>query len=87
MCEAPVGPCRGAEKGSGPICAKHPSGRAGKLDLTPFLLPFSALRLRLARPCDAYDPFTGERLWQLVSDFEHEFKARETVIWRLEEEV
>ncbi len=24
------------EKGSGPICAKHPSGRSGKLDLTPF---------------------------------------------------
>jgi hypothetical protein len=27
---------RGAEKGSGPICAKHPEGRPGKLDLTPF---------------------------------------------------
>ena len=26
----------GAEKGTGPICAKHPEGRAGKLDLSPF---------------------------------------------------
>jgi len=25
-----------AEKGTGPICAKHPSGRSGKLDLSPF---------------------------------------------------
>jgi len=27
---------RAAEKGSGPICAQHPPGRSGKLDLTPF---------------------------------------------------
>ena len=26
----------GEKKGSGPICAKHPEGRSGKLDLTPF---------------------------------------------------
>ncbi len=26
----------GAKKGAGPICAKHPPGRSGKLDLTPF---------------------------------------------------
>ena len=26
-----------AKKGSGPICAKHPSGRSGKWGLTPFL--------------------------------------------------
>jgi hypothetical protein len=25
-----------AEKGTGPICAKHPPGRSGKLDLSPF---------------------------------------------------
>ena len=25
-----------AEKGTGPICAKHPEGRSGKLDLSPF---------------------------------------------------
>jgi alpha-mannosidase len=25
------------EKGTGPICAKHPPGRSGKLDLSPFL--------------------------------------------------
>ena len=28
--------CRGTEKGSGLICAKHPEGRSGKLDPTPF---------------------------------------------------
>jgi hypothetical protein len=27
-----------AEKGTGPICAKHPEGRSGKLDLSPFPL-------------------------------------------------
>jgi len=27
---------RGAEKGSGPFCAKHPPGRSGKRGLTPF---------------------------------------------------
>ncbi len=26
----------GPEKGTGPICAQHPAGRAGKLDLSPF---------------------------------------------------
>ena len=26
----------GQEKGTGPICAQHPSGRSGKLDLSPF---------------------------------------------------
>jgi hypothetical protein len=26
------------EKGTGPICAKHPPGRSGKLDQFPFLL-------------------------------------------------
>ncbi len=26
-----------AKKGTGPICAKHPPGRSGKLDLSPFL--------------------------------------------------
>ena len=24
------------KKGTGPICAKHPPGRSGKLDLSPF---------------------------------------------------
>ncbi len=27
------------EKGTGPICAKHPPGRSGKLDLSPFPSP------------------------------------------------
>ncbi len=26
----------GLEKGTGPICAQHPPGRSGKLDLSPF---------------------------------------------------
>ena len=30
------GEFRPAKKGTGPICAKHPSGRSGKLDLSPF---------------------------------------------------
>jgi phosphoribosylformylglycinamidine synthase len=29
-----------AEKGTGPVCAKHPPGRAGKLDLSPFPVPY-----------------------------------------------
>ena len=28
-----------AEKGTGPICAQHPPGRSGKLDLSPFPRP------------------------------------------------
>ncbi len=28
----------------GPICAKHPPGRSGKLDLSPFSLPVTDLR-------------------------------------------
>ncbi len=34
----------GTEKGTGPICAKHPLGRSGKLDLSPFPCPHSAGR-------------------------------------------
>ena len=29
------------KKGTGPICAKHPPGRSGNLDLSPFSLPIS----------------------------------------------
>ena len=32
-------PSDAGKKGTGPICAKHPSGRSGKLDLSPFSLP------------------------------------------------
>ena len=32
-----------AEKGTGPICAQHPKGRSGKLDLSPFL-PWANVR-------------------------------------------
>src|SRR5260370_27049407 len=40
------------KKGSGTICAKHPSGRAGKWCLTPFLGPSRrfVLRTRLGKP-------------------------------------
>jgi len=31
-----VAPLLDGKKGTGPICAKHPSGRSGKLDLSPF---------------------------------------------------
>jgi len=34
LCRAAGRP--GPEKGTGPICAKHPPGRSGKLDLSPF---------------------------------------------------
>ena len=40
-----------AKKGTGPICAKHPSGRSGKLDLSPF----SPAPL----PIVAFDEFTS----------------------------
>jgi len=35
-------PRLGAEKGTGPICAQHPEGRSGKLDLSPFPPPDTA---------------------------------------------
>jgi tetratricopeptide (TPR) repeat protein len=34
-----------AEKGTGPICAEHPEGRPGKLDLSPFPPPDQMCRL------------------------------------------
>jgi DNA helicase-2/ATP-dependent DNA helicase PcrA len=34
------------EKGTGPICAKHPEGRSGKLDLSPFSAPEAVDRFR-----------------------------------------
>jgi len=34
------------EKGTGPICAKHPLGRSGKLDLSPFPGPFPGRKQR-----------------------------------------
>jgi formylglycine-generating enzyme required for sulfatase activity len=37
-----TGPPVVREKGTGPIYAKHPPGRSGKLDLSPFLGPLSA---------------------------------------------
>src|SRR5207244_6361505 len=32
------------KKGIGPNCAQHPPGRSGKLDLSPFPAPFSAIQ-------------------------------------------
>ncbi len=34
--QLPAADFTGPEKGTGPICAKHPPGRSGKLDLSPF---------------------------------------------------
>jgi len=39
--------------------------------------------IRLPRRLDVVDPFTGERLWRGVTEFDREFRAKETVIWRL----
>ncbi len=41
-------------------------------------------RIRLPRRSDVYDPFTGERVYRRVTDFEREFLAKETVIWRMD---
>jgi hypothetical protein len=40
-------------------------------------------RLRLPRRSDVCDPFTGQRLCRRVTEFEREFRAKETVIWRI----
>ena len=40
-------------------------------------------RIRLPKHSDVYDPFTGQRLCRRVTEFEFEFRAKETVIWRL----
>ncbi len=38
------------EKGTGPICAKHPKGRSGKLDLSPFPPPGDGREAQQASP-------------------------------------
>jgi hypothetical protein len=40
-------------------------------------------RIRLPRRSDVCDPFTGQRLFRRVSEFEREFRAKETVIWQI----
>jgi hypothetical protein len=40
-------------------------------------------RIRLPRRSDVCDPFTGQRLCRRVTEFEREFRAKETVIWRI----
>jgi hypothetical protein len=40
-------------------------------------------RIRLPKRSDVYDPFTGQRIWRRVTAFEREFRAKETVIWRI----
>jgi hypothetical protein len=40
-------------------------------------------RINLPRRSDVYDPFTGRRLWCRVTEFEHDFRPKETVIWRV----
>ena len=53
---------QGAKKGTGPICAQHPQGRSGKLDLSPFSQrgkqPYF-IRLRNDQP------FAFAGLWEL----------------------
>jgi beta-galactosidase len=39
--------------------------------------------IRLPRPADVGDPFTGERLWQAVTRFEIACREKETFLWRL----
>ncbi len=46
---ATFAPPGGAEKGTGPICAQHPPGRSGKLDLSPFP-PGCALVAQMIEP-------------------------------------
>ena len=40
-------------------------------------------RIRLPKRSDVCNPFTGQRLWHRVTEFERNFQAKETVIWRV----
>lgn len=40
-------------------------------------------RIHLPKRSDVYDPLTGQRLSRRVAAFDHEFRAKETVIWRV----
>jgi len=40
-------------------------------------------RVHLPTRSEVYDPFTGQRLHRRVTVFEQEFRAKETVIWRI----
>ncbi len=68
------GSLRSGKKGTGPICAKHPPGRSGKLDLSPFSLPDLDNRLRTAHdsiwevPPDQrlFHSMTARRKWRIV---------------------
>ncbi|MHB9005803.1 MAG: beta-galactosidase [Limisphaerales bacterium] len=40
-------------------------------------------RICLPRRSEVYDPFTGQLLCRRVTGFEREFRAKETVIWRI----
>ncbi len=41
-------------------------------------------RIRLPKRSDVFEPFTGQRLCRRVTEFNHEFHAQETVIWRID---
>ena len=43
------------------------------------------MRTLITKPSNVYDPFTGQRLCRPVTKFDHKFKAKETVIWRIDE--
>jgi len=64
-----------AEKGTGPICAKHPSGRSGKLDLSPFSpLPGFVLTWRpnpQGEPPVAYQVYGSDEKGFTASDVEY----------------
>jgi len=52
---APSARKKGRKKGTGPICAQHPAGRSGKLDLSPFssAAAGSEIRTQQAAPATA----------------------------------
>jgi len=66
-CGAGVPPAQG-EKGTGTICAKHPSGRSGKWCLSPFLSPAQKPCRRDACTTTAADPLMAVAVTTLRMD-------------------
>ena len=42
------------------------------------------MRTLITKPSNVYDPFTGQRLGHRVTEFDHKFQAKETVVWRID---
>ena len=38
------------------------------------------MRTLITKPSNCYDPFIGQRLCRRVTEFDHKFQAKETVI-------